>query len=219
MIKSLLFDMDGILVNTEPIMARAVILALADQGLCLTEQEYYDHWTKKGKGILDFINEKRMTLDVKMYRSTRNNIYLEHLKINIPILEGVKETIPELSKKFKLGLVSASNREFVHFILKSTDLEKYFLTIITSEDVEKEKPAPDGFLLAAENLLVQPNECVVIEDAEKGILAAKKAGMKAIAIPNKYTRDNDFSCADLILESIKSLTLLSALGREILETR
>jgi HAD superfamily hydrolase (TIGR01509 family) len=130
------------------------------------------------------------------------------LKTNIPIFDGAKETIAELSKTYKLGLVSSSSRVFVHFILKSTDLEKYFFTIITAEDVEKEKPAPDCFLLAAERLAVEPEECVVIEDAEKGILAAKNAGMKAIAIPNKSTSDNDFSCANLILESIKSLTHL-----------
>ena len=208
MIKSLLFDMDGILVDTEPIMARVVALALADQGLHVTELEYYDNWTKKGKGIADFIKEKNISFDFDRYRSTRNKIYLESLKKNIPIFDGAKETIAELSKTYKLGLVSSSSRVFVHFILKSTDLEKYFFTIITAEDVEKEKPAPDCFLLAAERLAVEPEECVVIEDAEKGILAAKNAGMKAIAIPNKSTSDNDFSCANLILESIKSLTHL-----------
>jgi HAD superfamily hydrolase (TIGR01509 family) len=208
MIKSLLFDMDGILVDTEPIMARVVALALADQGLHVTELEYYDNWTKKGKGIADFIKEKDISFDFDRYRSTRNKIYLESLKTNIPIFDGAKETIAELSKTYKLGLVSSSSRVFVHFILKSTDLEKYFFTIITAEDVEKEKPAPDCFLLAAERLAVEPEECVVIEDAEKGILAAKNAGMKAIAIPNKSTSDNDFSCANLILESIKSLTHL-----------
>lgn len=208
MIKSLLFDMDGILVDTEPIMARVVALALADQGLHVTELEYYDNWTKKGKGIADFIKEKNISFDFDRYRSTRNKIYLESLKANIPIFDGAKETIAELSKTYKLGLVSSSSRVFVHFILKSTDLEKYFFTIITAEDVEKEKPAPDCFLLAAERLAVEPEECVVIEDAEKGILAAKNAGMKAIAIPNKSTSDNDFSCANLILESIKSLTHL-----------
>jgi HAD superfamily hydrolase (TIGR01509 family) len=208
MIKSLLFDMDGILVDTEPIMARVVALALADQGLHVTELEYYDNWTKKGKGIADFIKEKNISFDFDRYRSTRNKIYLESLKTNIPIFDGAKETIAELPKTYKLGLVSSSSRVFVHFILKSTDLEKYFFTIITAEDVEKEKPAPDCFLLAAERLAVEPEECVVIEDAEKGILAAKNAGMKAIAIPNKSTSDNDFSCANLILESIKSLTHL-----------
>jgi len=208
MIKSLVFDMDGILVDTEPIMARVVALALADQGLHVTELEYYDNWTKKGKGIADFIKEKNISFDFDRYRSTRNKIYLESLKTNIPIFDGAKETIAELSKTYKLGLVSSSSRVFVHFILKSTDLEKYFFTIITAEDVEKEKPAPDCFLLAAERLAVEPEECVVIEDAEKGILAAKNAGMKAIAIPNKSTSDNDFSCANLILESIKSLTHL-----------
>jgi beta-phosphoglucomutase-like phosphatase (HAD superfamily) len=95
----------------------------------------------------------------------------------------------------------------VQAILKSADLEKYFLTILTAEDVKREKQAPDGFLLAAKNLRADPRECVVIEDSEKGVIAAKDAGMKVIATPNKKTSDNDFSWADLIIENIRSLAL------------
>jgi len=104
----------------------------------------------------------------------------------------------------------------VQAILKSADLEKYFLTIITAEDVKREKPAPDGFLLAAKNLRVDPRECFVIEDAEKGVIAAKDAGMKVIAIPNKKTSDNDFSRADLIIENIRSLTLATDVFKTLL---
>lgn len=199
--------MDGILVDTEPLMAKSVMFALAEQGINFAEQDYYDNWTRKGKGIMDFIQVKNLTLDVKKYRTSRNKIYLESLKIKIPLVGGAKETVAKLSEKYKLGLVSSSGREFVQAILKSTDFEKYFLTIITAEDVQREKPAPDGFLLAAKNLRVDPRECVVVEDAEKGVIAAKDAGMKVIAIPNKRTCDNDFSRADIIIESIRSLTL------------
>jgi beta-phosphoglucomutase len=200
--------MDGILVDTEPIMARSAMLALADQGVYIVEQDYYDHWTRKGKGIVDFIREKNLKLDVKKYRTTRNKIYLENLKANMPLMSGVKDTIAELSKTYKLGIVSSSSREFVYIILKSTDIMKYFSIVITAEDVQREKPAPDGFLLAAKRLQVDPKECVAIEDAEKGIIAAKDAGMQVIAIPNGKTRDNDFSRADIIIENIKSLMLL-----------
>jgi HAD superfamily hydrolase (TIGR01509 family) len=206
--------MDGILVDTEPMMAKSVMLALAEQGVHLAEQDYYDNWTRKGKGIVDFIQGKNLTLDVKKYRTTRNKLYLEFLRINIPLMSGVKETVAELSQIYKLGLVSSSGREFVQAILKSTDLEKYFLTIVTAEDVKREKPAPDGFLLAAKKLRVDPRECVVIEDAEKGVIAAKDAGMKVIAIPNRKTSDNDFSRADLIIENIGSL----ALAKDVFKT-
>ena len=199
--------MDGILVDTEPIMAKSVMFALADQGVNLAEQDYYDIWTRKGKGIAEFIKGKNLTLDVEKYRTTRNKIYLAFLNSNIPLIVGAKETIAELSKTYRLGLVSSSSREFVFTILKSTDLERYFSTVITAEDVKREKPAPDGFLLAAKRLHVDPKECVAIEDAEKGVVAAKDAGMKVIAIPNGKTSDNDFSRADLIIESIKSLML------------
>ena len=198
--------MDGILVDTEPIMARAVMLALAEQGIQLDEQDYYKNWTRKGNGIADYIKGKNVRLDIKKYRTFRNKVYLEFLKTNIPLISGVKETISELSKNYKLGLVSSSSREFVYTILTSTDLMKYFLVVVSAEDVKREKPAPDGFLLAAKRMQVDPQNCVVIEDAEKGIIAAKDAGMRVIAIPNGKTSDNDFSRADLVIENIKLLT-------------
>jgi HAD superfamily hydrolase (TIGR01509 family) len=204
--------MDGILVDTEPIMARSVMLALAEQDIQLDEQDYYNNWTRKGNGIADYIKGKNLRLDIKKYRTFRNKVYLGFLKTNIPLISGAKETISELSKNYKLGLVSSSSRQFVYTILTSTDLMKYFLVVVSAEDVKREKPAPDGFLLAAKRLQVDPENCVVIEDAEKGIIAAKDAGMKVIAIPNGNTSDNDFSRADLVIENIKLLMFSNILS-------
>jgi beta-phosphoglucomutase-like phosphatase (HAD superfamily) len=79
--------------------------------------------------------------------------------------------------------------------------------IVARNDVTRYKPAPDVFLLAAERLRVPPDQCVVLEDAEKGVRAAHAAGMKCIAIPNRHTRDNDFSLATIVAKSLHDVTV------------
>ena len=207
MIKAVIFDMDGLIVDTEPLLAKAVIIALKNQNLALTEHEYFEHWTKKGGNIRQFIQGKYIDFDFNRYRREKKEIFLSILKENVPLIRGVREKIQALRGRYLLALVSSSENEFIDSILVSTGLKRFFSVVIGSRDVKVEKPAPDGFLLAAERMNVKPEECVVLEDAEKGILAAKNANMKAIAIPNRYTMDNDFRKADQILSSISEFEI------------
>jgi len=207
MIKAVIFDMDGLIVDTEPLLAKAVIIALKNQNLALTEHEYFEHWTKKGGNIRQFIQGKNIDFDFNRYRREKKEIFLSILKENVPLIRGVREKIQALRGRYLLALVSSSENEFIDSILSSTGLKRFFSVVIGSRDVKVEKPAPDGFLLAAKMLGVKPEECLVLEDAEKGILAAKNANMKAIAIPNRYTMNNDFRKADQILTDINELDI------------
>jgi len=212
MLESILFDMDGLLVDTEPILCKAVINALENQGIKLTEKEYFSHWTRNGRNIKDFIKEKNIDVDIEKYRKDKNGNYFSLIKNSPLLMDGAKDRVTELSQFYELGLVSSSSKDMIKIIIQTTKLQKYFSVIVASEDVKKEKPSPDSFLLAAQLLNIKPENCVVIEDAEKGIIAAKTAGMKAIAIPNLYTKDNDFSKADLVLDNLSQLT------KEIIES-
>lgn len=206
MVKRILFDMDGLLVDTEPLLCKSATIALKNQEINLIEQEYYSHWTRNGGGINDFIKEKKIGLDIEKYRKDKKDIYLGLLKTSLTLMPGAKEKVIEFSKNYEIALVSSSNRDMINLILEITGLKNYFSVFVASEDVKREKPAPDSFLLAAQLLNMKPENCVVIEDAEKGIVAAKSAGMKSIAIPNKYTKDNDFSKADIVLDNISKLS-------------
>ncbi|MBU0591939.1 HAD family phosphatase [Candidatus Micrarchaeota archaeon] len=207
MIKAIIFDMDGLIVDTEPLLAKTVIRALKNQDVTLTEMEYFEHWTKDGGNIKLYIQKRNIIFDFDRYRREKKEIYLSLLNQGIPFIQNAPEKIRELYKRYKLALVSSSNKDFVEKILISSNLKKYFSVVVSSEDVKKEKPDPEGFLLAAKKLKVSCKECVVLEDAEKGIVAAKAAGMKAIAIPNRYTKNNDFSKADQVLSSLKEVNL------------
>jgi len=174
----------------------------------LSEQEFYEFWTQAGKGIEDFVEEREMDVDPEMIREYKRGIFHLTLKEELKMYDGVYDTITELSKTYPLALVTGSFKKDVDVILDLTKLRKFFNFILPKDSVKKGKPDPEGFLTAAKELelALEPENILVIEDAEKGVVAAHKAGMKIIAIPNKYTQNNDFSLADKVIASIKELT-------------
>src|SRR5262249_10923900 len=104
-----------------------------------------------------------------------------------------------------LGLASASRRQIIQAVLETVGLDRVFGAIVSGDEVERGRPAPDGFLLAARRLGVQPERCLVVEDSRNGVLAGKAADMSVIAIPCPATSHEDFSAADLVLPSLKAL--------------
>ncbi len=206
MIRAILFDMDGLLVDSEPLHCRNTRQALEAQGIEIDDQTYYNHWTRDGKTVHHFIRERNAPVDVVKYKKDKQDAYSRLVKAHLKPMEGAPDKVREMGTHYKIALVSSSSREEVRVILEHVRLANAFITIISCDDVKRPKPAPDSFLLAAKRLGVKPEECLVLEDAWKGIEAAKAAGMKAIAIPCAYTKDNDFSKADRIIRSLRELT-------------
>lgn len=204
-IKAILFDMDGVLVDSEHFHCKSYIKALEKYGIYLTEEEYFLEWTRQGKGIRDFLIKRGIKLNAEEIREVKREIYHQMLREHLKPMEGMRELLDELDKTFKLALVSSSYKVDIELILELTKLEKYFDCIVAKDDVSKIKPDPEAFLLAAKKLNVRPEECIVVEDAEKGVIAAKKGGMKCIAIPCKYTMDNDFSGANTVVRNVQEL--------------
>jgi HAD superfamily hydrolase (TIGR01509 family) len=129
-------------------------------------------------------------------------------------MDGAVELLRTLSGKKTLALASSSYRDAVDVVLEGLQLAHYFKVIVSGLDVTKVKPAPDIFLAAARQAGAAPNECVVLEDAEKGVVAAFHAGMRCIAVPNRYTRRHNFSKATRVCSSLREVTLelIEAIG-------
>lgn len=205
-ISAILFDMDGLLADTEPLMCRSAIGALRLQGVEISEGDFYRYWTREGKRIYGFSKEKGLNVDIGAYRKERDRIYGELIKNPGILMPHAYETVEKLSGGYTFAIVSGSQRWGIESILKNAGLAGFFQHIVADDEVKNGKPDPEGFLLGARRVGAAPENCVVVEDAEKGIAAAKNAGMKAIAIPNVHTKDNDFSKADLILGDLSELT-------------
>ena len=116
-------------------------------------------------------------------------------------VKGAIELIKRLSKKYTLALASGSPEKIIIDTVKSFDIEKYFKFIISGENINRCKPAPDIFLITAENLGFLPENCAVIEDSHNGVLAAKRAGMYCIGFENNNSGEQDLTPADIIIKS------------------
>jgi HAD superfamily hydrolase (TIGR01509 family) len=126
----------------------------------------------------------------------------------LPLIAGAEEAVKRLAKRWPLALASSSNRELIDLVLESSGLHRYFEASVSSEEVARGKPAPDVFLEAARRLRAEPTRCAAVEDSENGILAAKAAGMRTIAIPNQQypPHDDALAAADAVLATIEELT-------------
>jgi HAD superfamily hydrolase (TIGR01509 family) len=122
-------------------------------------------------------------------------------------MPGAVALIEALHGRKRLALATSSYGATVDLILEKLALAHYFEAVAANESVTRLKPHPDVFLHVAGRLGVAPAECVVLEDAEKGVLAAHAAGMKVIAVPTPHTRDNDFSRATLVVPSLADITI------------
>ena len=203
----MIFDLDGLLADTERLHCQAYQDALQRHGAALTESEYADHWVRAGRGIGDWVSIRGLTLDPLGLRAYKSERYLELLTASLRPMDGALTLLHRLHGEKTLALASSSYRDAVDAVLQGLDIAHYFKAVISGLDVARVKPAPDIFLAAARAVGVEPRACVVVEDAEKGVLAAHAAGMACIAVPNEYTRTHDFSKATRICVSLNEITL------------
>ena len=206
MFAAVIFDLDGLLADTECLHYRAYQMALEKHGVPLEDREYAEHWVRLGKGIADWLAIRGLTLDPDALRLSKAGHYLDLLATSLRPMDGAWELLNFLSGRTRIALASSSYRDAIDGVLAGLGIGDFFEVIVSGLDVARVKPAPDIFLKAAQGLNVEPAQCLVLEDAEKGVIAAHLAGMRCIAIPNEYTRHHDFSKATAIRSSLKEIT-------------
>jgi HAD superfamily hydrolase (TIGR01509 family) len=207
MISAVIFDLDGLLADTEQLHCKAYQLAFAEHGLELDESEYAEHWVRSGKGIVDWVQSHGIDLDPQALRLRKSAHYLTLLDSSLRPMDGALELLFSLQGKLRVALASSSYPDAIDGVLAGLKIAQYFEAIVSGMDVAKVKPAPDIFLKTASDLRVEPSECLVLEDAEKGVVAAYLAGMRCIAVPNSYTRHHDFSKATRVCASLHEVNL------------
>ena len=205
-ISAAIFDLDGLLADTECLHCRAYQMALSEHGVELLDADYAEHWVRFGNGIADWVTLRGLTLDPQALRLRKAGHYLDLLASSLRPMEGALELLESLRGKMRIALASSSYRDAIDGVLAGLGIGRFFEVIVSGLDVARVKPAPDIFLKAAGDLGVAPEQCLVFEDAEKGIIAAHRAGMRCIAVPNEYTRHHDFSKATKICSSLKEIT-------------
>lgn len=206
-ITTLIFDLDGLLADTETLHRQAYQEVLGGLGIPISDEEYDGHWIRDGKGIVEFIAKRHLAIDPALIRPGKAARYRELVTSSVKPMPGALLALQYFHGRKTLALATSSYAEAAFAVLETLGITPFFSCIATKANAKRMKPFPDLFLWVATALGVSPEECLVIEDAEKGILAAHAAGMRSVAIPNNHTRDNDFSKATMCLPSLEALTL------------
>jgi HAD superfamily hydrolase (TIGR01509 family) len=202
-----IFDLDGVLIDSEGLYYRAYSEVLKPYGVAVSREEYEDYWIAQGNGPEYIVAKHNLPIAPDELRQLRSPIYLQLLETEATLMPYVHEALQRLTPHCALTVATNSNREHLDAVLRKFHLEEFFPVTVARQDYHKAKPEPDAFVAAAKKLHLPPSQCVVIEDTYKGVMAATRAGMCCIAIPNEYTRRNDFSKASLVLASLRELTV------------
>ena len=204
MLKAIIFDMDGVLVDSMRFQADAWAKAFQDAGINIVREDIYE---------LEGSNDKRLIKSI--FKEARKEPEPEHFERlpekkrellefdRIIPFEGIPECLDELKRHFRLAMVSGSNRNTVGKIVDKF-FSGYFDVVINGSDLERGKPDPDPYLKALEMLGLTKNECMVIENAPLGITAAKRAGLYCVAVASMLEPEK-VQHADLVLEDHASL--------------
>ena len=207
MITAVIFDLDGLLADTERLHRQAWQEILAQHGVSVSDREYEEHWIRDGHGIAEFVRRRGLDLDPAAARERKAVRYEDLVRTHATPMPGAREALERLHGHKVLALATSSYRRSARVVLTALRIDGYFECILAHGDAPRLKPFPDLFLATAARLGVAPAQCLVLEDAQKGIVAAYAAGMRSIAIPNEHTRSNDFSRATVVLDSLERVTV------------
>jgi HAD superfamily hydrolase (TIGR01509 family) len=209
------FDLDGVLLDSEQVWNEAKQELVREQGGRWREDAprrmmgmSSPEWSRYLHDELGVPLEPDAISDEVVRRLER--IYHDRL----PLVDGASEAVERLAASLPLGLASSSNREIIDLFLELSGLGPYFAVTISSEEVERGKPAPDVYLEVLRRLGADPAESLAVEDSENGIRAAKAAGMRVVALPNPHypPEPEALAEADEVLDSLHELTVERVLG-------
>lgn len=206
--RGIIFDFDGLLVDSEPFHYKAYNKVFQEYGHTIDPDEYWIEFTSKGKGAQGEIDRHGLQgLDPKEIRKKKFNVYSEFCRNGdirfFPLAERLIRSAE--SSGYKLAIASGSRNEDIRATLDLNGLGNAFHLIMGKESAEREKPAPDIFIKTADKLGIDLDKLVVLEDAEKGLIASKEAGIVCVIVRNKLNKNLKFPDADFICENLEEV--------------
>lgn len=207
---AVIFDNDGVLVDSEQFSIQAYQRAIGEQGVKLYEE---DAERNCGLTDADIIRDMKDTygaqLDLELFTRRKRQIYLELAGTEqMRVFPGARELLTELKNAgVPYALASSGSSEKISFNLKRAGLSEYFSLIITGEEFHRGKPDPEIFVHSAERLGMPPARCVVIEDSINGLKAARAAGTRPVGVTNTFAAGKLAPHADLVVDSLTELSV------------
>jgi len=231
MLQAIIFDFNGVIVDDEPLHLELICRVLAEEGVVITEEDYHDKYLgfdDRGAFVAALADTGREQLAantafINDLIARKAALYLRAIDERCLLFPGAVELVQRLAARFPLAIASGALRHEIELVLARGGIGNYFRAIIAAEDVSECKPHPEGYVKAlaalnahqlqngpngpnGQSVLIQPSECLVIEDSIAGIEAARRAGMRCLAVTNSYRAD-ELNGADWIVASLTECNL------------
>jgi beta-phosphoglucomutase family hydrolase len=206
--QAVLWDMDGVIVDSAVYHMRSWQLTFEQTGITFTDDNFKHVFGLRNDEIIRSILGKDFTQErFEAIARAKEEAFRKLIKDNVKALPGVLKLLSDINATgFQQVLVSSTPLENIDLIIDKLGIRQYFQQIISGYDVTEGKPSPQGYLLAAQRLGVNPENCIVIEDAVAGVQAAKKGGIKCIAVTNTHPAES-LIAADLIVSSLEQVNV------------
>jgi HAD superfamily hydrolase (TIGR01509 family) len=212
MIQAVIFDLDGVISDTQKIKTQtSVDLLFEKYGVEMTHEDYEEKYAgMKTKQIFkDIFDIYNINDDLNKFIEQRIDLLNQSIEKEVPLVPGSLDLVDYFkSQNLRLALASGGMRYWVDLILKKLNIKNKFEVIAYSDEVEFAKPDPEIYELAAEKLNIKPEYCLVIEDAKNGMIAAKAAGMKCVGLVEN-TQDKSYP-ADILISNLKDFKLIES---------
>ena len=203
---TILWDNDGVLVDTEGMYFQASKEVLGGVGIDLTLDLFQEISLRRGKSLFVLAAEQGIDTDeVSLLRKERDRRFAELLKLQCPVIDGVEEVLRSLQGRVRMGVVTTARRQHFEAAHTSSSVIQYMDFVLTREDYTHSKPHPEPYLTAMERNGLVPEECIVVEDSERGLAAATAAGVDCIVVHSQWTKAGDFRKAIAVVETIKQV--------------
>jgi HAD superfamily hydrolase (TIGR01509 family) len=198
-VHAVLFDMDGLMIDTEKYYWAAHRQIAADHGKTVSDETL---GRMMGRSPIDsasvFAVETGVPLPPAEILAQRDRLVIAMMRKRVDPMPHLMDALHMLAARFRLAIVTSATRPFVDVVLESLGIRPLFAALQTSEGIKNGKPDPEIYLSAMKQLSLSPNECAVLEDSSNGALAGKRSGALTIAVPSEHTRSQDFRFVDYV---------------------
>jgi len=207
MLDCVLFDLDGLLVDSEPLQFRAYRYAFEQFGIRL-DMEDWIRWHSAEASTARWVESQRLELDVEQLRSVKKAYYDELIATDLELKPGIRSLVEDCASSYRLAVVSASRRESIEACLDKFELRSHFSKLVSGGEVARSKPFPDPYIAAMRALQTTPAQAIALEDSLTGFRAATATGLKCVICPDHFIPkpEGAFSAATLVTGSLQGLS-------------
>jgi HAD superfamily hydrolase (TIGR01509 family) len=203
---TILWDNDGVLVDTEGLYFRATQEILRSVDVALTADQFKEISLRRGESCFILAAEHGIAEDeIARLRAERDRMYTRLLGSQSWAIDGAEEVLRALHGRVRMGVVTSARRVHFEAAHANTDLRRYLDFQLTREDYNQSKPHPEPYLTALGRHHLRPEDCIVVEDSERGLAAATAAGLRCLVVLSHWTQDGDFRQADQVLQTIRDV--------------